>query len=166
MFRTMRRKNQQLPDDACQKVLCDNTYGVLAMLGDDGYPYSVPLNYIVEGGHIYLHCSVEGHKTDALKNTDKASFCVVDKHDIDPAHLTTRYRSVIAFGRISLVADEEKRKHIITRFCDRLAPGQDEMFAHEMKHFFPIMHIMDFAIEHMTGKEEKNMAAERKKAMA
>ena len=162
MFPKMRRANQELPHDVCLDVLGRENCGVLALHGCGGYPYAVPLNYFLEGDHLYFHCAVEGHKIEALKNSDKASFCVVAKHDLDPAHLVTRYLSVIAFGKVAIIESGEERKRIITKFCDLLAPGQDEMFAHEMKHFFPIMHILDFHIEHMTGKEEKRMAQERR----
>ena len=88
MFRDMRRKNQQMSEKEAIKVLSNSSYGVLGLIGDGGYPYTVPLNYIFCDGKVYFHCASEGHKIDSVKNDDRASFCVVEnlpqesiKHD-------------------------------------------------------------------------------------
>ena len=77
MFREMRRKLQQLSDEEAEAVLRRGKYGVLALSGDDGYPYAVPISYVYADGKLYFHCAMAGHKLDAMKRDDKASFCVV-----------------------------------------------------------------------------------------
>ncbi|MBQ9616719.1 MAG: pyridoxamine 5'-phosphate oxidase family protein, partial [Oscillibacter sp.] len=67
MFREMRRHGQQLPESECAEILRREPRGVLAVLGDDGYPYTVPLDFVYEGGKLYFHCAGEGHKLDAIK---------------------------------------------------------------------------------------------------
>ncbi|MDO5536940.1 MAG: pyridoxamine 5'-phosphate oxidase family protein [Desulfovibrionaceae bacterium] len=163
MFREMRRSGQALPDEEIDAVLARESHGVLAVQGDGGYPYAVPLNYVREGDHLYFHIAMEGHKLDALKNSDKASFCVIGAAELDMERLTTHYRSVIAFGRLSLVADEAERRRLIRLLCEKFAPYSHERFDYEMVHYFPNMHILDLHMEHVTGKEEKTMAAERRK---
>ena len=74
-------------------------HGVLAVLGDGGYPYAVPLSFAYEDGHIYIHCARAGHKLDALRRCAKASFCAVERDDVVPEEFTTRYVSAIAFGQ-------------------------------------------------------------------
>ncbi len=166
MFRTMRRSGQALPDGAVERVLNNADWGVLAVQGDDGWPYTVPLNYVREGDHLYFHSSRRGHKIDALARSDKASFCIVTRHDIDAPRLTTKFQSVIVFGRLSLVEDNEEKRRLIRLFTDRLAPGQDEAFDREMRTLYPAMHMLDLHMEHVTGKEERSMAEARRAGQA
>ena len=84
MFREMRRKKQLLSEEACIAVLDRGTSGVLAVSGDDGYPYTVPLSYVYCDGKIYFHSAKSGHKIDAIKNSSKVSFCVIDQDKIVP----------------------------------------------------------------------------------
>lgn len=166
MFRQIRRAGQALPQEEVDAVFSRGTYGVLALQGDDGYPYSVPLNYVRDGEHLYFHCALKGHKIDALQNSDKASICVVDAHEVDPANLTTRYRSVIAFGRLSIVEDDAECRRILALLRDRLAPGETKQFEYEMQHYYPHMHVLDLHMEYVTGKEQKALAAKRRQDAA
>lgn len=102
-FRAMRRPRQQMADSEAQAVLAQGTEGVLAVLGDDGYPYAVPLNYVYHNGKIYLHGAKAGHKIDALKRESRCSFCVIAEKTILPEKLATNYRSVIAFCHARIV---------------------------------------------------------------
>ena len=84
MFREMRRNRQQLSEEESLAVLERGTSGVLAVLGDEGYPYAVPLSYVYRNGKIYFHCAKSGHKLEALKHCGKVSFCVVDQDQVKP----------------------------------------------------------------------------------
>lgn len=84
MFREMRRKRQQLTEAECIEILKRNTSGVLAVSGDNGYPYAVPLNYVYDGGSVYFHCAKSGHKLDAIRTCDKVSLCVVEQDLVVP----------------------------------------------------------------------------------
>ena len=99
MFREMRRKKQQLAPERVEEILSRRTAGTLAVLGDEGYPYAVPLSYVYHNGRIYFHCAKAGHKLDAIRGCDKVSFCVIDQDEIVSAEFTTYFRSVIVFGR-------------------------------------------------------------------
>ncbi|MBP3901898.1 MAG: pyridoxamine 5'-phosphate oxidase family protein, partial [Blautia sp.] len=81
MFREMMRIKQQLSQEECIEILKKEPRGVLSVLGDDGYPYGMPINqyYCEEDGKIYFHSGKKGHKVDAIKRCDKASFCVYDQ---------------------------------------------------------------------------------------
>ena len=85
--------------ESCVEVLRKGTSGVLAVSGDDGYPYAVPLSYVYDDGRLFFHCAPSGHKLDAIAGNEKASFCVIDQDHVVPEEYTTYYRSVIAFGR-------------------------------------------------------------------
>lgn len=100
MFREMRQKRQALSKEDCDDVLYLGTSGVLALAGDDGYPYAVPISYVYDGEKLYFHGAKAGHKMDAILREPKASFCVIDQDQIVPEEYTTYFRSVIAFGKI------------------------------------------------------------------
>ena len=61
MFREMRRKGQQLSQEECVQILRAATSGVLAVFGDDGYPYTVPVSHVYADGKIAFHAEeIEG----------------------------------------------------------------------------------------------------------
>ena len=109
MFRPMRRIKQQLSEDDAKSVLEHGTSGVIALSGDEGYPYAVPMSYVFDGNRIIFHSALSGHKIDAIKNSNKASFCVVEKDEIIPDEYTTYFRSVVAFGKIRILDRDEAR---------------------------------------------------------
>ena len=151
MFRSMRRAAQALTAQECEKVLCACADGVLALCGDGGYPYAVPLNYVYDGAQnvLYFHCATQGHKMDALRKCDKASFCVVEERTVDAPELSTRYRSVIAFGRVREVTDETRKREALRRLVETLAPGQS---AHCIDQALGHVAVLALQVEHMTGK--------------
>ena len=107
MFRKMRRFKQQLTDDACAEVLKNGQRGILAVLGDEGYPYTVPLDYVYTDGKLYFHSAAEGHKVDAVRAEPKASFCVLAQREQDADGWSYYFDSVVVFGKVQIIEDEE-----------------------------------------------------------
>ncbi len=162
MFREMRRKKQLLSESDSAVILEKGSYGVLSVLGDDGYPYGVPLNYIYEDGSLYFHCAKEGHKLDAIRREPKASFCVVDSDELIAEEYTTYFRSVIAFGRVSIVDDAAEKRDIITRLARRFNPSDNEQHRNDViEREFPPLCILRMDIEHMSGKEAIELVRKR-----
>ena len=108
-FREMRRKRQQLSEEESIAILQKATAGTLALLGDNDYPYAVPISYVYADGRLYFHSALSGHKVDAIRKCDKASFCVIEQDEVHPEKYTTFFRSVIAFGRIHIIEDEAEK---------------------------------------------------------
>lgn len=152
-FREMRRKRQQLSDEESIGILQKATSGTLALLGDGGYPYAVPISYVYDDGKLYFHSAMSGHKVDAIRNCDKASFCVIDQDNVQPAEYTTYFRSVIAFGRIRILEDETEKLAIARILGNRYNPNQEESLQKELEHGLSRMLAIRFDIEHLTGKE-------------
>ncbi len=153
MFRPMRRFKQQISKEECIKVLKEQPRGVLSLIGDDGYPYGIPLDhwYCEEDGKLYFHGAKEGHKIDAIKACDKASYCVMDQGFKKDGEWALNINSVIVFGRISLVEDPEKAKLICTEICRKFT--DDEAYLqHELEHAFPRVQCLELMPEHITGK--------------
>ena len=113
MFREMRRKKQLLTPEERAAVLHRGTSGVLALAGDDGYPYAVPMSYVYDGAKLYFHCAKSGHKLDAIRRNCKASFCVIDQDQIVPEEYTSHFRSVIVFGTMRILEDDGEKRAAI-----------------------------------------------------
>ncbi|MBQ8463514.1 MAG: NimIJ family nitroimidazole resistance protein [Prevotella sp.] len=161
-FREMRRKRQQLSDAESIEILEKATSGTLALLGDGGYPYAVPISYVYADGKLYFHSAKDGHKIDAIRNCDKASFCVIDQDCVKPAEYTTYFRSVIAFGHIHIVEDENEKLQIARLLGNRYNPNQEEALQKELEHGLNRMLAIRFDIEHLTGKEAIELTRLRK----
>ena len=153
MFREMRRKKQQLSEEDIQAVLKRGTSGVLAVIGDEGYPYAVPMSYVFADGKIYMHSALSGHKIDAINTDDRVSFCVIDADDVMPADFTTQFRSVIAFGRARIIEDDEEKLAALRCLGDRYNPGQEEAVSAEAMKGLQRLHMIEITIEHLSGKE-------------
>ena len=157
MFREMRRFKQQLSNDECKKILHAGKTGILAVLGDSGYPYAVPLNYNYDGDAIYLHCAKSGHKLDAIKRNSKVSFCVVDRDDIFQEKLTTLYRSVVIFGNAEIIKDESEMRRTVTELAEKYRPDFISEISAEVDSDFERLCMIKINIEHMTGKQGKEL---------
>lgn len=160
-FREMRRKRQQLSEEESVGILQRATAGTLALLGDDDYPYAVPISYVYHEGKLFFHSALAGHKIDAIRKCDKASFCVIDRDDIQPEKYTTFFRSVIAFGRIHIIEDEMEKLETARMLGNRYHPNDDEALQKEIENGLSRMLAIRFDIEHLTGKEAMELMRQR-----
>lgn len=165
MFREMRRKGQLLPREEAEAILRRGTSGVLALAGDDGYPYAVPISYVYDGDRIYFHCAAAGHKLDAVRRNAKASFCVIGQDQVVPEAYATYYRSVIVFGQIRELEDEAEKRAAIERLAVRYAPedtpdGRRAAIDRE----WAALCMLEMRVDHMTGKEARGLARKRREA--
>lgn len=156
MFRDMRRKRQALSEEEISSILYNGTSGVLALSGDDNYPYAVPINYVYDGKNLYFHCATSGHKLDAIRQNAKASFCVIGQDQIIPSKYTSHFKSVIAFGQIEIMEDEREKRAAIEKLAIRFAPedtdrGRESAIARAWDSFF----MLKMSIDHMTGKKAR-----------
>ena len=153
MFREMRRFKQQISADECATVLKNETRGVLSFLGDDGYPYGIPMNhyYSEEDGKLYFHGAKKGHKIDSLKRCDKVCYTVYDKGYRREGEWSLNVKSVVVFGRISLVENEEKAIDICTKLCRKFTDDEDYL-RRELENALPRVQCLELTPEHITGK--------------
>ena len=159
MFREMRRSKQILSQEAAEKILREGEFGILALSGDDGYGYALPINYAVEGNKIYFHCAKTGHKIDAIKRNDKVSFCVVDRHEVVAEEFTTYFSSAIAFGRIRIVednADPDKLRGLELLADKYSSTASAERREKELSRLDALV-VPVMTIEHLTGKAAREL---------
>ena len=162
MFPPLRRFSQALPDEETQKLLAEGSFGVFALLGEDGHPYALPVNYAYDGTSIWAHCALAGHKLDAVRHHDKASFCVVGRHDVIPESLSTDYQSVIAFGRVRVVEDADEKRRALKLLGDKYAPGLDALVDQEIERKLERTGVLQMRVELATGKESNHLATLRR----
>ncbi len=154
MFREMRRKNQILSQQESIAILQNGTTGTLAVLGDDDYPYAVPINYFYEDNKIYFHGAKAGHKIDAIKKHNKVSFSVIAQDDIISEKLTTYFKSVVAFGTARIMEDDAEKRSVMEKLTAKFASDQPEQKRSEaITTQFPALGMIEMTIEHMTGKQ-------------
>ena len=157
MFRPMRRSKQQLTREECDQVLNACMRGVMAFLGDDDYPYAVPLDYAydVAAGKLYSHGAREGHKVDAMRAHDKASFCVMDEGCRVEGKFGLNIRSVICFGRLRQVEPGEATiaavRKLGMRYLGSVYPTEEDV-EREIASAGKRVFCYELDIEHMTGK--------------
>ena len=164
IFREMRRRKQELSRQEVLDVLYNGTSGVLALLGDNDYPYAVPISYVYDDGKIYFHSAKSGHKIDAIQKTEKASFCVIDKDLVVPEEYTTYFRSVIAFGKIRVIEDDREKRAAIEKLAIKYAPEDtDANRDHAISREWKPLCMLEMKIDHVTGKEAIELVKEKEK---
>ena len=153
MFRKMRRFKQQISNQECIAVLKSETRGVLSLLGDDGYPYGIPMNhwYSEADGKLYFHGAKQGHKIDSIGKCDKVCYTVFDKGYRKEGEWALNVRSVVVFGKISIVSDEEKATEICTALCRKFT-NDEAYLERELKNALPRVLCLALTPKHITGK--------------
>ena len=153
MFRELVRKKQALSREECIRILTEEKRGVLSVLGDDGYPYGVPIDHYFcpEDGKIYFHSGMTGHKMDAMRRHDKISYCVYDGGFRKDGDWALNIRSVVVFGKVEFVEDRE----VIYEMCRRLSRKfltDEQAIEDEVRRAGPRTALFALVPEHMTGK--------------
>lgn len=162
MFREMRRQRQQLSAAETEALLREGKSGVLGVVGDDGYPYTVPVNYVYEAGKLYFHCARAGHKLDAIRRCEKVSFCVVARDEVVSEELTTHFRSVIVFGRARVLESDEEIFRAAERLGLKFNPDRARVEG-AIRNEWRALCCVEITVEHATGKEAVELTRERAK---
>ena len=153
MFRDLARKKQQISDEECISILKSQLRGVLSVVSDNGYPYTLPINHFYndEDGKIYFHSGKKGHKIDALNSCDKASFCVYDEGYRKDGDWALNIKSVIVFGRVRLIEDYDRVVDISRKLSYKFT-SDDSYIDDEIERFANATVLLELTPEHITGK--------------
>lgn len=152
-FRPLLRKNQQLSNEECIKILQTEKRAVLSVLGDNDYPYGVPINhfYKIEDGHIYIHGAFFGHRIDAIRKNNKVSLCVYTQGDLSEDGWSYIVKSVIVFGKAFEVTDQDKIAKISTELSRKFMENEEEIQKEVKKDLHRTL-LLEIIPEYMTGK--------------
>ena len=153
MFRELERKHNQIPLADCIRVLEEETRGILSVQGDDGYPYGMPMNhfYNADDGCIWFHSGNVGHRLEALRKNDKASFCTWDKGFREEGEWAWKVRSVIVFGRVEIIDDMAQIVDITTRLSHKFT-GDEDYIRREIAGSGHRTLLLKLTPEHICGK--------------
>lgn len=151
MFPELSKKDRALSREEAIKILTETEDGTLALIGDNGYPYSVPMSFAYADGKIYLHGLNKGYKMDLLRKNDKVSFSVIGESVTVPEKTSVRFKSVIIFGRARILPDEEKGA-AIALISKKYSGDYPEVVEKTTKAFWNAFSAMEIEIEQMTGK--------------
>ncbi|WP_160690642.1 pyridoxamine 5'-phosphate oxidase family protein [Clostridium sp. C2-6-12] len=154
MFKEMRRKDRELEKEEFMELLIRGEYGILSTIGENGYPYGVPVNYVYMDNAIYFHSAVEGQKLYNIKNDDKVSFCVVGETCVLPEQFSTKYESVIIFGKANEIFEEEKNASLL-EIINKYSKEHLEKGKQYIKNSNENVKVIKINIEHVTGKARK-----------
>lgn len=160
-MREMRRTRQLLSIEETVKIFEHGTSGVLALSGDDDYPYAVPMSYFYADGKLYFHSAKTGHKIDAIRRGSKASFCVIEQDEIIPEKYTTYYRSAIAFGKVRILEDDAEIRGAICQLAGKYRPGHEADRMGEIEKELPALCMFVLEVESMTAKEAIELVRRR-----
>lgn len=154
MFKNIRRQDRKIEsNDVIEKILSAGEYGVLCTTSESSYPYGVPVNYIYYNKNIYFHCAIEGYKLENIKYNNKVSFCVVGVTEVLPNKFSTKYESVIVFGKAIEVINEEKEMALIN-LIDKYSPDFKEEGFKYIKKAEDKTKVIKIEIDHISGKSK------------
>ena len=153
MFKEMRRKQNKLEELKTIELLKSCEYGILSTVGENGYSYGVPLNYVYINKSIYFNCALEGHKLDNIKNNNKVSFCVVGDTCVLPEKFDTKFKSAIIFGIANEVFEDEKNAALL-ELINKYSPDYMEEGKKYIEKSSRAAKVIKISIEHITGKAE------------
>lgn len=151
-FRKMRRFKQQLTEEECIELLSSEERGTLAMNGDDGYPYAIPMNFSYDkaSNGLIMHSARAGYKLDAMHGDSKACFCLYTKGVSETGRTPRNAHSIVIFGKIRFIDDPDESIRLLRDFDSRFE--DPDMVEKHLKREGHLAQVFILEIEHMTGK--------------
>jgi nitroimidazol reductase NimA-like FMN-containing flavoprotein (pyridoxamine 5'-phosphate oxidase superfamily) len=161
MFPEMRRIKQEISEEEAIDVLKSCSAGVLAVTAENGYPYTVPMNYAFAENRLIFHCATEGYKLDCIRRNDRVSFCVIDQNEIVPEKFSTIFRSVVVFGRVKILTGDAEKQEALEEINAKYSPGLETEGKKEIERNWNRTVLFVVEIDHMTGKIDLQTMIER-----
>ena len=152
---TVRREDRVMSEAEAIALLNVAEYGYLSTIGSDGVPYGLPISFVYDDNTLILHCALEGRKIDNIRHEDRVSFCVVGKTLVQPAQFTTRYESIVVFGRAEMIEDAERKAALLMKFCEKYTPLHLEAAEKAISGSLYRTAVIVINIESVTGKAKR-----------
>ena len=151
-FKHMRLAENQMTEEDAKKQLEKASNGVLSLVGDNGYPITIPINFVYKGNKILFHGANDGQKYHLIEKEPKASFCVVTKDDIHPELITSLYESTVVFGTVREIKDDDAKMDVLVSVLEKYMPQVMEEGKKYIQDAWDAVACFELEIEHMTGK--------------
>lgn len=155
MMHDMRRIDRSVSETEAREIMTRADHGFLATVGEDGWPYAVPVNHVLAGELLYFHCALSGHKLENLAQEPRVAFSAVASAEILPKEVTTRYESAIVFGRASVVEDPLEKRQALELLGLRFCAGFEAEIQEEIRKDGPKTIVVRIRIERITGKTNR-----------
>jgi uncharacterized protein len=155
MFKEMRNNKRQVSESESLAILETGEYGVFSTVGDNGYPYGVPVSYVLIDRSIYFHCATEGAKLNNIRNNNKVSFSVVGNTEVIPHKFTTKYESVIVFGTAEEVSDKDEKEKVLMAIAEKYSKDFLKEGRSYIERAVDQTSIVKINIEHISGKANR-----------
>ena len=152
MQRNLNKSNRQLPQNETEELFAQGHHGILAVNGEEGYPYAVPVNYVYLDGKIYIHSAQYGYKMEMIEKDPKVCFSAILRSEIVPERFTAKFESVVATGKISLVEEEGEKRRALETFIKRFSPDYYENGIKFINASFDKVAVLRIDVEEITGK--------------
>ncbi len=150
----MRRQDRAISNEAAMDILARGEWGVVSSVSEDGQAYGVPVSYVLHEGCIDFHSALEGHKVANFTHNDRVSFCVVGQTEILPEKFSTKYESVIVFGRISELQGKPKTNSL-RALVAKYSPGHIATGDTYIEASQDSTKVFSISIDQVTGKARK-----------
>jgi nitroimidazol reductase NimA-like FMN-containing flavoprotein (pyridoxamine 5'-phosphate oxidase superfamily) len=154
-FRAVRRKDRAVSEQEAREILARAEYGVMATVGADGWPYAVPVNHVLSGEVLYLHCATEGHKLENISHEERVSYCAVAGARVVPEKMSTLYESAVVFGRAAVVTDAQEKRKALELLAARFFQFSEEEVEKAIDKDFRRTVVVRIQIESITGKAHR-----------
>lgn len=151
-MREMRRIDRKLTEIEGRALLSQAEHGTLCTVDADGMPYGTPMNFVYADGVIYFHCALRGHKLDNLAGNPRACFTAVDSVELQPEEFATKYRSVVAFGRVQTVEDDAERRHAMTLLLEKYSAAFVPAGEAYVQKALPVLTVLRMDIDELSCK--------------
>ncbi len=153
MFRKVRKSKNEISTEDAKALLRDNKRAALSVNGDDGYPYTVPVNFYYDEAEqkIYVHSAKKGHKIDAMKANDKICLTTWNDGELEDGDWAFHVASCVVFGRAKLIEDRKITEEKIRKFACKYYPSAEEV-EEEIKKAINGVQLVAMEIEHISGK--------------
>jgi len=158
MFHDIRRRDRALSEVEAWAILGQAEWGVFSTVGEDGWPYGVPVNHVVLEGLLYFHCAQVGHKLANLDHEARVSYCAISQSEVSPAELSTNYESAVVFGRAETVGDDTEKRRALEALLARFAPHHPAEGAESMRTDFARTTVVRITPDRITGKARRAKA--------
>ncbi len=153
MFRKIRRTKNEISIEEAKVLLKNNKRAAFSVNGDDGYPYTIPVNfyYDEDENKIYFHSAKAGHKIDSIKANDKICFTTWDDGTLEDGDWAYHVLSCVVFGRAKLIDDRKITEEKVRKLARKYYPSVEEV-EEEIKKSINAVQLVAIEIEHISGK--------------
>lgn len=157
--RALRRKDRAISREESLGLLARCEYGTLSTMDKDGWPYAVPLSYVLMEDAIYFHCAFSGHKLDNIARNSRVCFTVVGA--TQPVYIndySTYYECAIVRGHALQVVDEHERERALWMLAEKYLPEHMDKFEENMRHSAKRTAVYKITLDQVSGKAKRARA--------